>query len=199
LENQTNNKTEVKRGTLVAVGSKVEDLIDSAEARAHEARGAKTAIRAHVKNLLAISTAADQEVGKSIPDLETLKLVKEWLGKAIAATDNLAGHLENVELQIRGEVVGQKAIHDHIQKMVKMIDGTEERIKEAITSGEVVAAKGGLETAPGARRMMGVHPGSTIKTQRLAEEKAASSTKKTPRKKKTARKKAKTSNSAADA
>lgn len=165
------DKIEIKRGTVTSIGVKIEEMLDGAERKAHETGGAKKAMQAHVKNLLGIVAAVDAEVEKSIPDLPTAQLIKTWLSRCVVATENLAGHLANVEMQALGEAVGYKAVHDHIQKVVKEIDDGKENFLKAIEEGRIVLEEDGEAKATGTGpRPPGVRPAPSIAQQRKAEE-----------------------------
>jgi hypothetical protein len=164
----------------------VEELLESAEKDAQRAHGAAAALRSHINNLLQISSLVDAEIGKEVPDLETAKMIKKWLGRAIVATENAAQHQKNVELSFLGAVSGHKTTHDILQKMSKQLADAQADIEEGVRSGAVVITDGTAEAVPGARRPSGVRPAASIKAQRLAEEKTA---KKKTAKKKTAKKK----------
>lgn len=174
ITNLLTMKAELRRGTATALGIKVEEMLDGAEKKAAELGGAKKAVHGHVKNLLGIIAAVDDEVEKSIPDLETAKLVKTWLGKTVAATENLAGHLSNIEQQALGEIHGYKAVHDFIQKVVAQIDAGQAEMAKAVAEGRVTIEEDGSPemTGPGPRPV-GVRPALSIAQQRKQEEQAA--------------------------
>lgn len=170
------DKLEFKKDVLLSVGVKIEEALERAEQQAHEANGGKMALRSQAKNLITILASTELEVEKSIPDLETLKIVKSWMSKMVIATENAANHLENVELQTRGEIAAHKKTHDALKKMVGDTDDRLGEIRKAIAAGVAVEMEdGSLQVVPGGngRRPVGMHPGSTIKEQRLAEESAA--------------------------
>lgn len=180
-------------------------MIESADQSAYECRGARHALEKHAIDLLSVIAATDgvvgAEVDDAIPDLETLKLVKMWLGKMIVATKNAARHYKNLEQQAVGEAAGHKATHDVILKMVNVEAMKKKNIEAAIEKGDVIVDEDGeLEAKPGTKGATGVRPGRTLKQQRLAEEAAekqaeegsssgSRTTKKTPAKKRTPRKK----------
>lgn len=184
------DKFEIKRGTLTSVGVKVEELLEGAERNAHEACGGKKALLAHMQNLLGIVAAVDDEVEKSIPDLETAKLVKGWLSKTVVATENAARHMEAMELRAMGEVSGHTALHDVIQKMASTVETRQRQVEELAKSGEVESEGGEVSMKGGnGSRPTGVRPAPPIKAQRLAEEAKKSPPRKTAKKKTTRRKK----------
>lgn len=165
------DKIGLKKDVLLSVGVKVEELLEGAEQQCHEARGGKKALRAHIKNLMGIIVATDEDVGKSIPDLETLSIVKAWLSKMVISTENASKHLENVEIQMAGEVAGHRGTHDMIQKMMGDADRKLGEVEAAVKAGTATVNRDGtVEAAPGERRPAGVRPGMSIKDQRLAEE-----------------------------
>lgn len=162
---------EIKRGTATSIGVRIEEMMEGAERKVHELNGAKKAMQAHVKNLLGIVAAVDSEVEKTIPDLPTATLIKTWLNKTVIATENLAGHLGNIELQTVGEIAGYKAIHEYIQKVVKEIDTHKAALAQAIAEGRVIIEEDGSPTMAGpGPRLPGVRPGLSIAQQRRAEE-----------------------------
>jgi|MudIll2142460700_1097286.scaffolds.fasta_scaffold00003_133 hypothetical protein len=173
VANFTNMKAEIRRGTATSLGIKVEEMLDSAEKKAAELGGAKKAMQGHAKNLLGIMAAVDDEVEKSIPDLETAKLIKSWLSKTVAATENLAGHLSNIEQQALGEAQGYRVVHDFIQKIVREIDSRQEELVKAIAEGRITLEEDGTpQMADSGPRPPGVRPGASIAQQRKQEEQA---------------------------
>jgi len=164
-------KADIRRGTATAIGAKIEEMHDSAEKRAAEFCGAKKALQAHVKNLLGIMEAVDEEVQKSIPDLETAKLVKDWLIKTVRSTESLAGHMLNSELQALGEVAALKSVHTYVQKVVGEIDSSKAALDQAIASGNVQLEEDGTAQQVGdGPRLPGIRPSMSIAQQRKAEE-----------------------------
>lgn len=126
------DKAEVKKATLTGVGAHVEDQLEQVEAQAHEATGAGKALKAHCKNLLGIVAATDKAVDDTksedhIPDLQTLKLVKAWLMKAVRATESASHHQRNVALQLVGAGAQLKQTHNWLQKEVTRTDAVAER------------------------------------------------------------------------
>lgn len=165
------DKLEARRGAAVSIGTRIEEMLDGAERKAHETGGAKKAMQVHAKSLMGIAAAVDEEVEKSIPDLETAKLVKTWVMKAVIATENMAAHLANVEMQALGEAIGYRAVHDHVQKVVKEIDDGKANFLKAIEDGSVVLEEDGEAQAVGrGPRLPGVRPAPSIAQQRKAEE-----------------------------
>lgn len=167
-------KVALSTSIINKVGSKVEEMIDTAEQTQWKAVGARDALLKHVENLMALSKAADDAFDKEeIPDKASLDLIKAWLFKAIKATQNFADHFINVELSAIGESAGYKNTHDILQKMVMEIFNKSESVKSGIESGDIEVGEDGEPIIrPGKPRPTGVHPGQTIKEQRLAEEAA---------------------------
>lgn len=187
------DKLELKRSTITQVGVKVEELLEGAERDAQRAHGAATALREHAVHLVQISAAVDAETGKSIPDLETAKLIKKWLSKAVIATENASQHQRNLELSFLGAMAGHKSTHDLLQKMSGQLAAKQEEVQKGIESGAVtVDADGNLEAKPGAPRPVGVRPAPSVKTQRQAEAQAEKKPVKRQPKKKATKKKATT-------
>jgi hypothetical protein len=166
-------KADIRRGTATSIGVRVEEMLEGAERKVHEARGAKKAMQIQTKNLMSISAAVDGEIEKSIPDIETLKIVKLWVSRCVEATDNFAGNLANVELQAAGEVAAYKAIHDHIQDVVSKIDANKVAVAEAIKSGTAELDEDGEpQMVDAGGRPPGVRPSMSVVQQRKAEEQA---------------------------
>lgn len=157
------------------VGCKIEEMIENAEHSKWRAVGAREALLKHVDNLIAFAKAVDDELQKSIPDIETAELIKSWLFKAITATKNFADHYVNVELGIIGEISGHKTTHDLLQKLMKEIQEKERNLRESLKKGDIIEDESGnLIAKPGRRRPVGVHPGKSIKKIRLEKEKPKS-------------------------
>lgn len=128
------DKSEVSRATLRRVGAHVENQLEAAETQVNKEQGAAAALKAQAVNLQQIVAAADKALDdpKSpdhIPDLESLKLVKMWLIKAVRATENAALSARNRGLVAQGTVIQCKGIHDWLQKQVKIEDS---KIEDAI-------------------------------------------------------------------
>lgn len=160
-----------KKSTLIGVGAKVEELIESAEIACMEARGAKNALRKHAEVLLTVVAGADKAVESTsedgIPDLETLALVKRWMSKMILSTQNSSKNFQNLEMQGAGEASGHRRTHDLILKLIKQEDERKKSIDESIEKGDVTVNEfGELEASPDAKkRPSGVRPGR-LKEQR---------------------------------
>jgi hypothetical protein len=164
-----NLKADIRRNAATSIGVKIEEMLDGAERKVAELGGAKKAMQAHAKNLLGIVGTVDAEVEKSIPDLETAALIKTWLGRTVAATENLIGHLSNIEQQALGEAVGYKAMHDYIQKVVKEIDEGKANFAKAVAEGRIQLEADGSATTVGGPRVPGTRPGLSIAQQRREE------------------------------
>lgn len=164
-----------KKSTLIGVGAKVEELIESAENASLEAKGAKDALRKHAEALLSVVAGADKAVESTsedgIPDLETLALVKRWMGKMILSTQNSSRNFQNLQMQATGEASGHRATHDLILKLIKQEDERKKGIEEGIEKGDITVNEfGELEATPDAkRRPAGVRPGR-LKEQRQKED-----------------------------
>ncbi len=154
-----------KKSTLIGVGAKVEELIDGAETACMEARGAKNALRKHAEVLLTVVAGADKAVESTsedgIPDLETLAIVKRWMGKMILSTQNSSRNFQNLEMQATGEAAGHRGTHDIILKLIRQEDERKKSIDESIEKGDVTVNEfGELEASPDAKkRPSGVRPG----------------------------------------
>lgn len=165
------DKLDFKKGVIAQIGSRVEELLEGAESSAAEARGAKKALREQGKQIIDVIASVDSEVEKSIPDLETAKLIKSWLTRVAAATEQLAAHMAEVESRLTGAVSAHKVTHDALQKMAKGIDEQKQRLAASVESQEIVVdAEGQAQVQPGAQRPTGVRPAATIKELRLKEE-----------------------------
>lgn len=164
-----------KKTTLIGVGAKVEELIESAENACLEAKGAKDALRKHAEVLLSVIAGSDKAVGSAsedgIPDLESLALVKRWMGKMILSTQNSSRNFQNLQMQATGEASGHRATHDLILKLIKQEDERKKGIEEGIEKGDITVNEfGELEATPDAkRRPAGVRPGR-LKEQRQKED-----------------------------
>jgi hypothetical protein len=160
-----------KRSTMIGIGAKIEEMIESAEGACKEAKGAKDALRKHAETLLSVISGADKAVGSTsedgIKDLETLALVKMWMGKMIISTQNSSRNFRNLEMQAIGEAAGHRRTHDLIIKLIKQEEDRKKNIDEGIEKGDIVVDEfGELEAKPDAKkRPVGVRPGR-LKEQR---------------------------------
>lgn len=162
-----------KKSTLIGVGAKVEELLESAENACIEAKGAKKALKKHAEVLLTVTAGADKALESTsedgIPDLETLSLVKRWMGKMIISTQNSSRNYQNLEMQSIGEAAGHRLTHDLIMKLINQEEEKKKSIEESIEKGDVVITESGeLEANPESKkRPAGVRPGK-LKEQRQA-------------------------------
>lgn len=127
------DKSEVSRATLRRVGAHVENQIEAAEAEVAKEQGAAAALKAQAAYLQQIIAGADKALNEPnspdhIPDLETLKLVKTWLLKAVHATESASISAKNRAFVAQGTLLQCKGIHDWLQKQVQI---EEARITEA--------------------------------------------------------------------
>lgn len=134
------DKAEISKSTLTRVGAHVEAQLEEAEKLVSECKGAAVALREQGKNLLAIVAAADKALDDKkspdhIPDLETLKLVKVWVNKAVTAVNNAAMSRKNHGLVAQGAVEQLKRTHDYLQKQV---DVENARIASALQAKELL-------------------------------------------------------------
>jgi len=169
-------KSQVKVATIHEVGCSVDDLLEGANHRQHQAKGAAHALRAHAKNIQALITAADNDLEQGIPDDETLEHVKKWLLRAYHATTNFADHWSNLEQQAIGEINALKRAVEVVSKLHKVEDLKLQRIVQGLQEDDLAEeddeiSQTGAATPRG--RPVGVRPGKTIKEIRQAEEVAA--------------------------
>lgn len=160
------DKAELKTAVLRNIGAHVELLIGVSERKTAQAAGAKIALVKHAKDLETLQRHADGELEKSIPDLESLKLVKTYIGRAIAATQNASRHYENLEQLAIGERQGQERLHDYLVKQVSEEKKKAQVLAEALSQGQ---ASVDVTRKVVALRPVGGHPGRTLKEQRSAK------------------------------
>lgn len=173
------DKAELKTAVLSNIGAHVELLIEVAERKTAQAAGAKAALAKHAKDLESLQRHADSELEKSIPDLESLKLVKTYIGRAIAATQNAARHYENLEQLAVGERQGHERMHDYLIKQVSEEKKKAQALVEALKQGQVSMDTTARKVVP--LRPVGGHPGRTLKAQRTEKPVKKKRAKKAPK------------------
>jgi hypothetical protein len=168
-------KAQVKQATLESVGNRLDDQAAACEKNLHQVMGGKTALVDMTKVLNHLYGVADKELDDGIiPDLETLKLVKKWIGRAIESTAGKAKHLENMELIARGRVEQSTRSVETVQKLYVDHATQMKAVLDQIDAGVLaVDANGVIEQVGGDRRVVGTPPGPTLKQQRAAEVEAA--------------------------
>lgn len=181
-------KSELKKAILNDLGNRFEDEKESLEKQVEQLAGAKSALLKMAKDIQLLHVHADKDLedGK-ISDLETLKLVKLYVTRAIDACQNQARQCEVNEIRTRGRFEQADKQVRHLAKLIEDEDAKLRQLLAAIEDGSVVvdgdeiAAAGSSEIGsdtpsrppPGnvvpMRRPVGVRPGMSIAAQRKLE------------------------------
>lgn len=201
------DKDIIKVGAWKEVGVHIEQQLDAAEALVHQEDGAAKALTEQTRNLMAIAQAAektlDEPEGREdrIEDLDQLKMVKRWLAKAIAATDNAAAGARNRAMLARGAANQLKGQHDWLQKLVQQTNEMVEARKRArelfahaseageLEAGVMLDDDGDPVWCGDGAPPRGIRPGNRAERQAYAElmEAKKAPVKKSPAKKKVTR------------
>lgn len=189
-------------------GMNLEARRDAVEKDALRQEGARDGLKLAAKRIAELMALVDQEFkesgtisGKKIEELNgepllTMSAVKLWIQRALGCVDNLATTAEVAMISMNGQV---KGLNDAIGHMKKAYDTEIRKLKEieqGLANGKFVLEEGGelTRTTPIDRehpRMVGEHPGPTLKMQRQAAEAESKADKGNGAKKASRRKKAK--------
>lgn len=118
------DKAEITQLTLKNVGVHIEEQREAAENAVQQHLGASLALKDQCKQLLEIIGAADNAVKvpnreDSIPDLETLALIKTWLMKCVYSTESARRHQSNLVLTAQGALQQLNGVHTWVAKQFK--------------------------------------------------------------------------------
>jgi hypothetical protein len=172
-------KSQIKLSVVGDVGNRLDDMLEGAVAQQQQCIGAKAAaaqIAGNIKKLVGV-IEQDFEKGdieKAIEEgpLAVLKVIKTYVSRGVGACEVTAEHFEQREQIATGKV---QALQQSVQMMKKMHDSEQAKVANvlaALEQGDATVDGEDIVAMPGASRPTGVHPGKTIKQQRLAEQAA---------------------------
>jgi hypothetical protein len=155
------DKGEIKAATVHEIGCKFEDMLEAAKLDESRNEGAKTALLVASKKVSELSIHVDKDLDEGVfgnvdGPLAVAVLIKKYITRAAAVLESGAASAENHRLMSAGR---SQAFQQMIENMRKLHDLELEK-----------SAQRKLAEVEGERRTLGVHPGASLKEQRLTEE-----------------------------
>jgi len=174
-------KAEARAAGMHEVGMRMDDLLEAAQTEIARFEGAALGLLQASKAVQQLAGHVDDDIKEGrYEGLEPLKIaevVKRYISRAAQVVENLAHNAKNQQIQAAGQVAGLQSAVAITKKMFDAEKAKGEAIAQAVA--EIAAAPQGAEVDL-RRRPEGVHPGSGIKAQRLAEEALAREIASTP-------------------
>lgn len=168
-------KSELKKLTIHDIGCRVDDMLEACNKEREQLIGGKSAAEQVAKLIDSLNSHADKDLESgAIPDLETLSLVKKYIGRAFFAAKGLADNLANREVMSAGK---QDLASKVIDMLSNMQDQESQKIKSLLEAEE-----------DDSRRPTGRRPDSSVAARRKAEESKADKKKPSPKKTKKTKK-----------
>jgi hypothetical protein len=159
------NKSEFKAAFAHSLGCDSDDDLEAAERDALRYTGRVQAARLleqKISQVIAkLKRDMDDDVPPPFPDREGLKQAVHYLGMCLAQASTLARQSDNLRLQMEGKAM---AFTHTIKRLAKLKDDAEHKGAAVAAAAHSVAQDGRPPV-----RVVGVHPGPSLKQQRLAE------------------------------
>ena len=180
-------KSEVRIGVANEIGCALDDALEGARGQVKYCEGGNAFLLTAQKKVQALAKLVDDDLdGKGeglIPDIETAKLVKKFITRAVAIVGSEAATAGNAKLVATGHV---QAYESAVKNLKKKVDLETAKVAQAKKNEETTLKGGAFDHLP---RTTGQHPGPSIKAQGQAEEAAAKPKKKRATKKRATKKK----------
>lgn len=156
------DKGEIKAATVHELGCKFEDMLEASKQDESRNEGAKTALFAASKKVLELQVHVDKDLddgafGDVDGPLAVAALIKKYLTRAAAVLESGAASAENHRLLAQGRSTAFVQMIDNMKKLHDL--ELEKSVQRKLAEAEEVV-----------RHIPGVHPGVSMKEQRLAEE-----------------------------
>jgi hypothetical protein len=155
-------KSEIKVVAAHEIGCRLDDALEASTKDLYRLEGAVTAFKQAAQAVEGLAKHIDKEMDEGKFDLEQAKIIKRYVERAHQMMTNLGIQSDANRVAQTGKVSGMQQA---VQLAKQFRDAEESKAQtlrvayEKLQSGE----------DPG-RRSMGLHPGMTIKEQRLAEQ-----------------------------
>mgnify|MGYP007017457395 FL=1 len=135
----------------------MDDMLEQARTECAQMSGAQTALNESAKAVVKLLTTVDADVESGSMDLQTAKMAKLYVNRAVAILENMARHTSNLIMTANGKVTA-------LEKAVQSVSSYQEteRVKMQVTLSE-------LETTPNVSEPA-ARPGLSIKERRQAED-----------------------------
>jgi hypothetical protein len=155
------DKSEVKLGTVHELGCRLDDVREAAHKEVSRMEGAVAAFAKSAEVVAALAALVDKDISDGKFELETATLIKRYIERGTQALTNLHLNAKNLQLMAQGKVQGL----DAGLQVAKKLKEEEERKRDVVQEAVQRAAE-----APAAQEATEAPRPTTIKAQRLAEE-----------------------------
>lgn len=152
-------KSEVKIATTQEIGVRMDDLLDEAQGEVHRAMGGQSALMEAVKQVQLLHGHVDKDIDESKYDLDVGSKIKLYVTRAVTILESMSQQLSNVQFTKRGKV-------EALQRVVHQIKSIQDAEKTKLESLQTVPPENQLANK---ERVIGQHPGQSLKDLRLAE------------------------------
>lgn len=155
----SNFKSELRASVLNDIGSRIEDVLESAKKELAMHQGGKQALALGRQKIEAHMSYVDKDVEAGVLDLQQASLVKKYVSQCSNILENLAIQVEVQSYQTQGKVIATEGL----VKLTKTLFDQEKAKIESSTS--LVPEE---ETSRPIERQVGVHPGNPIADRKEA-------------------------------
>jgi hypothetical protein len=166
------DKSEIRIGLANEIGNTLDDALEAAEKEISFFEGGNNALQQVGERVQALAKDVDKDLDEGlIKELEVAALVKRYITRAVGIIGTGARSAENKRLQAEGKTI---AFRSSVKAVKKVIDAEQAQLRTIIAHAKQIKELADKANADDVdvdlRRGPGDHPGSSIKTQRLAEE-----------------------------
>jgi hypothetical protein len=173
-------KAKIKIGVATHIGTRLDDMLESAQADVHRSEGAKRVLQQVGQGIGGLLTHVDKDLeegalkGVDTP-LKVAEVVKRYIQRGTAIAENLAIASEANRLLGMGKVEALQQAVGVAKSVVDKEQSEVDALEDAVRQGSVVvdsdngSATSTWEAEPGAQpppRPMGVHPGDPLASRR---------------------------------
>lgn len=163
----SNVKSEVIIGTVTGLGTKFDDLLETARFDLAKLEGMKSAITQLTKVIERQFSAADTESDAGKFDLETKAHVKRYVSQCVSAVTNAGTQVDaNIQLT-KGKIAALEIVVKEAERVVQA-----EQNKMRVREQTALSASGEFE-GPAFRRPAGIRPADPLSARRTEGEVAA--------------------------
>jgi len=172
-------KSRLKLAITDGIGRDLEKSVEEAEVEVHKYQGACGALNQVVKLIGAKSVEvkddllADKIVLDKDDPMAVAKFVVGKFQELVATVHGLSENAHANSISLQGKANGIRDALEHVKKLFDEEVAKIKAVEEQLKSGKIVVEEGELVQAGTGPRLPGVHPGVSLKTVRMEEERAA--------------------------
>jgi hypothetical protein len=171
-------KSRLKLAITEGIGRDLEKSVEEAEIEVYRFQGACSALE-QVKKLIGAKSVelkdeflADKIVLDKDDPMAIAKFVVARFQGLVAEVHSLSENAHANGVSIQGKANGIRAALEHVKKLFDTEVNRLKAIEEQLKSGEIVVEDGDMVQAGTGPRLPGVHPGLSLKTVRMEEDRA---------------------------